>query len=283
MLSSTPLRGAVRQCWSRQRRTFSASNFQQVELSYQRIEPPSSNGQPSGQPIIFMHGLFGSKRNNRSISKALARDLNRDIYIVDLRNHGDTGHAQEHTYDSLAEDVAGFVRQHRLGKTVLIGHSMGAKTAMTLALRSPETIAGLIPGMKEIEAAGVTKQSEADEILAKYESALPIRQFLLTNLIRDPESANHALKFRVPLDILGSALDDMAFFPFSDGVTYNGPTLFIRGLHSTYVSDKTVPAIKKFFPNAQIADIESGHWVISEKPEEFRQAVLSFFKENEVE
>lgn len=93
------------------------------------------------------------------------------------------------------------------------------------------------------------------------------------------------MKFRVPLDTLGSALDNMADFPFSQSsngpaaaATYNGPTLFVRGLQSTYVGEKTVPAIRKFFPNAELADIDAGHWVISEKPEEFRQGTyLSFF------
>jgi pimeloyl-ACP methyl ester carboxylesterase len=92
----------------------------------------------------------------------------------------------------------------------------------------------------------------------------------LTNLIR---SEDHTLKFRVPLSVLGEALDDMADFPFSesDGIQYNGPTLFVRGTKSRYVSDDTIPAIKKFFPNAQIADVEAGHWLISENPEAFRQ------------
>lgn len=183
---------------------------------------------------------------------------------------------------------------------------------MTLALQAPELVTGVIPvdnapvnarlssdfaeyvkGMQEIESAGVTRQSDADSILQKYENvnkpihfflslikfltdypqSLAVRQFLLTNLIRDEGSQNKALKFRVPLSILGPALDQMAEFPFGDDATaqYTGPTLFVRGLRSQYVSDKTLPAIKKFFPNAEIADVDAGHWVISEKPEEFRQ------------
>jgi pimeloyl-ACP methyl ester carboxylesterase len=188
---------------------------------------------------------------------------------------------------------------------------------MVLALQSPETTAGVIPvdnspvtarlgspfqeyvkGMEEISAAHVTKQSEADQILSKYEpvclsplptvyirktdhikQSLPIRQFLLTNLVRDPESDNKALKFRVPLDILGSALQEMANFPFdptsNDIPTYSGPTMFVRGLQSNYISDRKLPACKKFFPNAQIVGIDAGHWVISEKPEEFRQGMYT--------
>lgn len=86
------------------------------------------------------------------------------------------------------------------------------------------------------------------------------------------------MKFRVPLSVLGRSLDEMADFPFneSDTVQYNGPTLFVRGTKSRYVSDDTVPAIKKFFPQAQIADVEAGHWLISENPEGFRQGKSLF-------
>lgn len=100
---------------------------------------------------------------------------------------------------------------------------------------------------------------------------MPIRHFLLTNLVRSEE--DNTLKFRVPLSVIGGSLGHMADFPFkeSDNLQYNGPTLFVRGTKSNYVSDDTVPAIKKFFPNAQIADVEAGHWLISENPEAFRQ------------
>ena len=186
---------------------------------------------------------------------------------------------------------------------------------MTVALRSPESVSALIPvdnaplnatlksdfpkyvrGMQRVEREKVSKQSEADKILKEYEEvsdllprassslrltlsvqSLPIRQFLLTNLIRSEED-NKTLKFRVPLSVLGESLENMADFPFkeSDDIHYDGPTLFIRGTKSRYVSDKAVPAIKKFFPNAQIADVEAGHWLISENPEAFRQGNFIF-------
>lgn len=90
-------------------------------------------------------------------------------------------------------------------------------------------------------------------------------------MIRSEE--DNTLKFRVPLSVIGGSLDHMADFPFkeSDSLHYDGPTLFVRGTKSKYVSDDTVPAIKKFFPNAQIVDVEAGHWLISENPEAFRQ------------
>ncbi|OQE89504.1 hypothetical protein PENNAL_c0014G04941 [Penicillium nalgiovense] len=274
-------------------RAFSTTRMLQSELAYQVFGP--ENGQAVRDPILILHGLFGSKQNNRTIGKALARDLKCQIFALDLRNHGQSFHAPEHNYGAMAEDVQEFIQQQKLDKCVLIGHSMGAKAAMAVALRAPERVSALIPvdnapvnaalksdfpkyvrGMQKIEAEKVSKQSDANKILEDYEESLPIRQFLLTNLIRSEE--DNTLKFRVPLSIIGGSLDRMADFPFkeSDNLQYNGPTLFVRGTRSKYVSDDTVPAIKKFFPNAQIADVEAGHWLISENPEAFRQAVVKF-------
>ena len=166
---------------------------------------------------------------------------------------------------------------------------MGAKTAMVVALRQRVNIGALIPvdnapvdaalksdfgkyvqGMRRIEDAGIKKQSEADAILKDYEEALPIRQFLLTNLHRMPDGMQ---KFRVPLKYLANALDNMADFPFKDpeDARYEGPTLFVRGTKSRYIADEMLPIIGRFFPKFECRDVEAGHWLISEKPEEFRR------------
>ncbi|KAL4872745.1 hypothetical protein BDV12DRAFT_125771 [Aspergillus spectabilis] len=278
-------------------RKFSTSNrLLRSDLSFQVFGPEKD--QPTRNPIVFMHGLFGSKQNNRSISRALARDLKREVYIVDLRNHGNSFHDPEHNYAVMADDVAEFIREHDLNKSVLIGHSMGAKTAMTVALNAPELVSALIPvdnapvkaalrtdfgkyirGMQHIESADVTRQSDADKILQDYEESLPIRQFLLTNLVRSTE--DQTMKFRVPLFTLGESLKAMGDFPFTEpgSVQYTGPTLIVRGTKSPYVSDDTFPAIKRFFPDSRVVDVEAGHWVISENPEAFRKAVVEFLQE----
>lgn len=166
---------------------------------------------------------------------------------------------------------------------------MGAKTAMTVALRRRVKIANLIPvdnapvdaalksdfgkyvqAMRRIEDANVKRQSDADVILQDYEDSLPIRQFLLTNLIRSPEGVQ---RFRIPIKYLANALDNMADFPLKDPeeARFEGPTLFVRGTKSHYVADEMLPIIGRFFPSFGVVDVESGHWVISEKPEEFRK------------
>lgn len=216
--------------------------------------------------------------------------MQRPVYALDLRNHGDSSHHPQHDYTALAEDVEHFLRAHELQAPILIGHSMGAKTVMTVALRQRVALGALIPvdnapvdaalksdfgqyvrGMRQIQDAQVQKQSDADIILQAYESALPIRQFLLANLYRDTHDG--VQKWRIPLKYLANALDKMGDFPFRDPeeARYEGPTLVVRGTKSHYVADEMLPIIGRFFPSFQAVDIEAGHWVVSEKPEEFRK------------
>lgn len=277
--------------------TFQYAARRELSLAYTLHEPPKNTSGHHERPIIIMHGLFGSKQNNRSISKALARDLGVPIYAIDLRNHGDSPHDPEHTYTAMADDVEQFIDEHKLSSATLIGHSMGAKVAMVVALRNPEKVASLVPvdnapvdavlksdfhkyvrGMRKVLEAKVTKQSEADEILKEVEESVPIRQFLLTNLTRDPEKKQ--LVFRIPLKTLGDALDNMGDFPYKDphNARYKGRTLVIRGSKSHYVADDVLPLIGEFFPAFRVVDIDSGHWVISEKPEAFKQAVVEFLQ-----
>ena len=206
-----------------------------------------------------------------------------------MRNHGDSTHHTQHNYTCLAEDVENFIQHLRLEKPTLIGHSMGAKTVMTVALRNKVPIANLIPvdnapvdaalhsdfakyitGMRRIEDTTIHRQSEADAILKDYEDSLPIRQFLLGNLVRRKDGTQ---TWQIPIKILANALDNMADFPFTDpdAVRYEGPTLVVRGTKSHYVADEMLPVLGRFFPKFELVDIESGHWVISEKPEEFRK------------
>ncbi|KAI2473779.1 alpha/beta-hydrolase [Annulohypoxylon bovei var. microspora] len=294
----TPLRAIISRPYS--------SSSTTVPLAYDHHEPPRGDQHRQDAPIIVMHGLFGSKKNNRSVSRALARDLKRHVYTVDLRNHGESPHAPQHNYVAMASDVERFIQDHGLREPTLIGHSMGAKTAMTLALENPSLIANLvavdnapvdvalhgtfaryIEGMRRIEAANVTRQADADAILKDYEEDLAIRHFLLGNLYRPLHSSSSSgpspQKFRVPLDIIGKSLGHLGDFPFKDpeAARFEKPALFVRGTKSTYVPDEVVPLIGQFFPRFQLVDIEAGHWVISEKPEEFLRAVIEFLTPKE--
>ncbi|RYP40744.1 hypothetical protein DL769_011724 [Monosporascus sp. CRB-8-3] len=194
----------------------------------------------------------------------------------------------------MAEDVASFIHHHRLKDSTLIGHSMGAKTAMTLALSQPHLVGNLvsvdnapvdaalnssfakyIQGMRKIEESGVTRQRDADNILQEFEP------FLLGNLYR-PE-CSETQKFRVPLGVLAKSLDNLGDFPYKDPdqLRFEKPALFIRGTRSKYVPDEVIPLIGRFFPRFSLVDVEAGHWLISEKPQEFLQAVIEFLSPKE--
>ena len=175
---------------------------------------------------------------------------------------------------------------------------MGAKVAMTAALRQPTLYSGIVPldnapvdaalksdfstyvrAMQEISSASppITRQSDADKILAKYESNVAIRQFLLTNLIKSDDKKT--LVWRVPLGILAKNLDNMADFPFNDpdSARFEGPTLVVRGGDSRYVADETLPVFGRFFPRFEVVTISGvGHWVVSEAFEETVGAVVEW-------
>ncbi|KAK2735702.1 hypothetical protein FQN57_001151 [Myotisia sp. PD_48] len=215
----------------------------------------------------------------------------------DLRNHGNSPHHPKHDYTELALDVEAFIKDHNLQCPILIGHSMGAKTALTLALRSPDSISGVIAidngpvnlpltadfpryvrGMSHIESAKVKSLNEADNILKQYETDPSIRLFLLTNLVH--EAGASSLQFRVPLDILASSFDALGDFPYTDPTTtqYQHPTLIIRALQSHYLQDDALPLIKAFFPSSTVVDFDCGHWVISEKAQQFREVATEFLR-----
>lgn len=237
--------------------------------------------------------LFNLPSNHLHRS-AFSRILSRPVYAIDLRNHGCSPHDKTHNYTALAEDVEHFLRKHNLHDATLIGHSMGAKTIMTMALRDPECCDNIvavdnapvdaalasdfprfIEGMRKVEEAKPMSQKQADQILEPYARELAVRQFLLTNLIR-PEPSE-PLRFRIPVRILGDSLDNMADFPFTDPdqARFSKRSLFIRGTRSHYVADETLPIIGRFFPRFELVDVEAGHWVISENPDAFVKSKCS--------
>ncbi|PHH68685.1 hypothetical protein CDD83_6005 [Cordyceps sp. RAO-2017] len=266
-------------------------------LAYDLYEPLDSAGNGGNRlpPILFLHGLFGSRKNNRGISKALARDLRTRVYVLDLRNHGESPHNDHHDYCSMVEDVLTFVQDHGLDAVTLIGHSMGAKVAMALALHRPDKVASLISvdnapchlplnrdfvhyirGMQQVQASNVVRQSDADRIMQEFEPSPSIRHFLLGNLYR-PEGEK-IKRFRIPLDVLARSLGNLGGFPYTipGETTFEKPTLFIRGTRSNYVCNRTLAVIGLFFPNYCLAEVNAGHWLISEQPEAFRKAVNNF-------
>ncbi|KAI9342568.1 alpha/beta hydrolase fold protein [Obelidium mucronatum] len=279
-------------------RNYSTTRSGVLSLSHEVYNP----SEVLRAPVVVMHGLFGSKQNWRSIAKQLSNKVNASIVAVDLRNHGDSPHSLHHDYYAMSNDVFHLCDTLGIEKFHCMGHSMGGKTAMHMALDQPSRIESLISvdmspivlnltsifsnyivAMREIEAAKVKTQAQADSILAKTIPEVPIRQFILTNLKHNTEKGY--LSFRINIDALENSLggksnvSGIAGFPLTDaGKTFDGPTLFVRGNKSGYVPDSSIPGIKRLFPQAEVVGLEAGHWVHSEKPTDFIKVVENFLK-----
>lgn len=240
-----------------------------------------------GQPLIILHGLMGSSDNWLTQSKMLAEHYH--VYMVDQRNHGRSSHNQAFDYKTLTEDLKNFIEQHGINNPIIMGHSMGGKTAMNFAVRYPELMDRLIvvdiapkaypvhhdsiiDGLNAIPIQTLQSREEADKILSEFVPEMDVRQFLLKNLSRKPEGG---FTWKINLPVIDSNLEKISEGMQYEG-TYDGPTLFIRGSKSNYVKDEDRSVIKSLFPNSSLVTMDTGHWVQAEKPQEFVEVVKNF-------
>ena len=252
-----------------------------MQLAYQRYG--------AGPPLIILHGLLGSGDNWQTLSrKAFA--LHFEVFTVDLRNHGRSPHSATFSYPAMVEDLIEFMDTHGLATTHLIGHSMGGKTAMHLALAQPNAVRRLVvvdiapkpypphhtpifEALRSLHLDTHGSRTEIDAALAEALPAKPIRSFLLKNLQRDPDGR---YRWKINLDGIYQSYSNINAGLATDG-TFDGPTLFVRGGASSYVADTDIETIRLSFPGAQLATIEgAGHWVHAEKPHAFAEAALAF-------
>jgi esterase len=240
-----------------------------------------------GRPLVFLHGLLGSGRNWQSVAQALTGDGWRGI-LVDARNHGASPWADDTSYPSMADDVAALLDRQGLGPITLLGHSMGGKTALTLALTAPERIERLVlvdiapvayPGdfspyidaMAALDLGTLAKRADADAALAPAVPDPGVRGFLLQNLVPD----GGGWRWRVNLAALRRAMPQLTGFPDElRGRTYAGPSALIRGERSSYVPQEHEPALRAYLPDVTIHTVEdAGHWPHAERPQDFLAAL----------
>lgn len=240
----------------------------------------------AGPPVVILHGLLGSSSNWRSIARRLA-DAHR-VFTLDLRNHGDSPHVPTMSYAAMAEDVRAFLDSHAIESATVIGHSMGGKTAMRLALENPDRVDRLVVvdiapvasdhdhlpilrAMAELDLERVERRSDAERML---EAAIPdagMRMFVLQNLA----STAQGFAWRVNLDAIQASLSALLDFPVDARTRpYDGATLFVRGALSDYLLDAHEDTIRRLFPRARIVTVEgAGHWVHAEQPARFLEAL----------
>ena len=240
-----------------------------------------------GNPIIILHGLFGSLDNWQTLANRFSSDF--QVFTLDLRNHGKSEHSSTHSYKSMTEDIKEFILDHDLENIILIGHSMGGKTAMLFANTYPEFLEKLVvvdigvkgypphhteilKGLNAIPQGEFDSRSAADEILIKHVADFSTRQFLLKNLTRDQ---NKKLIWKMNLPVLENTLLDICSEIKIDPIYL--PTLFIRGENSNYILEEDFDSLEEKFPYMEMITAENaGHWVHAEAPELFYESVLAF-------
>lgn len=241
-----------------------------------------------GPPLIVLHGLLGSGDNWLGLAKNWAQRYT--VIVPDLRNHGRSPHADETGIDTMAQDIAELMEDHGFSQTVVLGHSLGGKVAMRLAMDLPSHVSGLIvvdiaprpyPPAHEgiirallaIDLSQHTSRSTVEQELVPAVPEAPVRQWLLKNLGRNSAGAFY---WKPNLPVLLSELSELSA-GFSEMSEFAGPALFIRGGRSRYVTDEDVASIQRWFPQAQIETIpEAGHWVHADAPVKISQLVQDF-------
>lgn len=241
----------------------------------------------SGEPIILIHGLFGSAGNLGMVARGLAGQFR--VCSLDIRNHGHSPHADSMTYPEMTADVLAFMDAQGIDSCAVLGHSMGGKIAMQLAMDAPQRVGKLIvadvapvaypphhadtlAGLQAVAAQTISSRGQADGILARTIDEASVRAFLLKSLQRDDQGHYHWL-----LNVQGITGNYAQLGAATIGPAYNGPTLFLRGGESKYVEDRYLTTIFELFPQAEIATLDGcGHWLHAENPAQFNATVLDF-------
>ena len=243
-----------------------------------------------GRPLVILHGLFGSSDNWFTLAKTFSQHYK--VYLIDQRNHGQSPHSDQFNYKILAQDLEDFLLQHAIVKPAVIGHSMGGKVAMNLAVKKPDTMDRLIvvdivpkpypvhhdhilEGLDAVNLNTLTSRTQADQVLSEFIPEADVRQFLLKNLTRKTAGG---FEWRINLRAIDHHIEEIG-----EGMQYPGkfekPTLFIKGSKSNYYSAGDEELIKTIFPKSIFATMDASHWVQAERPVEFASTVMEFLNE----
>ena len=254
----------------------------------------------SGSRVVFCHGLFGQGRNFTGIGKALAAPQDgrsHRVTLVDMPDHGRSPWSEHFDYLAAADQVAGLLGED--DPVALVGHSMGGKISMLVALRHPELVErlvvvdvapvrydhasefeGYINAMRGIDLDSLERRSEAEDALREAVPNATVRGFLLQSLRRDGDQ----WRWHLNLELLGRDLDEITDWPeaaLADQAPYDGPVLWVGGADSDYTHDDHAEAMDRWFPrNRRVTIKGAGHWVHSEQPEVFVEVLRRFLDQS---
>ena len=242
-------------------------------------------GDEKSPPVMIVHGLYGSGRNWGVIAKRLSDQF--FVITVDLRNHGDSPWLDTHNYHVMADDLVEVINSLNI-KPNIIGHSMGGKAAMVLALKRPNLVRNLIiadiapvkyehdqsqfiEAMQKVDLSKVEKRSDATLALSKFVEDKSLQNFFTQSL------DIKAKRWKLNLKVLRSEMSEILSFPKIES-EFSGHSLFLKGENSDYIKPEHRKLIKSLFTKARFATFkEAGHWLHSEKPREFESAARLFF------
>ncbi|WP_111309415.1 alpha/beta fold hydrolase [Confluentibacter sediminis] len=251
-----------------------------------------SNILGEGQPFVILHGFLGMNDNWKTMGLKFS-ETGFQVHLVDQRNHGHSFHSNEFNYDVLVKDLKTYCDAHSLNNIILLGHSMGGKTAMLFAAKYPEMVSklivadisprfypihhdGILNGLSALNFDDIKSRGEADDVLSKYVSDLGTRQFLLKNLYWIEKGR---LALRMNLEVLKNEVGEIGE-PLPSQALFEKDTLFLRGDRSEYIGIEDEDIIKNHFPKAEIITIpNAGHWLHAENPDGFFDAVIQFVEQ----
>lgn len=248
-----------------------------------------SNILGEGRPLLILHGFLGMSDNWKTLGREFA-EAEFQVHLIDQRNHGRSPHSEDFNYLLLAKDIKEYIDSHALENVLLLGHSMGGKTAMTTASLFPHLIDRLIvvdiapkyypphhqqilEGLSAVNNAELSSRGDAEELLSKYVKEAAVRMFLLKNLYWKSKGK---LALRMHLEALIENIESLGEALPSD-YSFPKPTLFINGGKSDYIKAEDHEQIKNHFPDSEIVTIPgAGHWVHAENKKAFYKAVMQF-------
>jgi len=260
-----------------------------MQLNYQIKKALSLSANDGAESIFLLHGLFGSCLNLMLLAKALQE--NYDVLLVDLRNHGRSGHSEIMSYPAMAEDIFELANSLGINTFSIVGHSMGGKVAMACALEKPHRIkkivvadispvtylardSAIFNGLMSIDLADINSRQAADLQLSNYVEEVELRQFLLKSL----HKKGLLFEFLFNIKQLKKNYNNILGWPYKNS-QFTHPTLFIKGADSDYITSEYQKTTMDHFPRATLKIIlDTGHWLHAQKPKIFNRLVVDFFK-----
>ena len=242
-----------------------------------------------GRPFIILHGFLGMSDNWKTLGNQF-NELGFEVHLIDQRNHGRSFHDDAFNYEVLAEDLKDYCDENKLTDIVLLGHSMGGKTAMLFATLYPEMVSkllvadisprfypvhhdGILSGLSALDFEALKSRGEADKVLSNYVSEVGTRMFLLKNLYWVEKGQ---LGLRINLEVLKNEVGEVGE-SLPSYARFEKDTLFLRGDRSEYIGVGDEAIIKNHFSKAEIVTISNaGHWLHAENPKAFFEAVVNF-------